>query len=141
MVVEHVVWRSDLTTWRLFEANVIDDTYTEEWQHIWELSWLKVHNVFGTGLRIGFVEDSLIHWYEFLSVVVSWQQELSNTPNSTESGKWFVEWIITNNILIAGEFGGNESPVVYVMVLHVVVIVIDSSEESPCLRCGIVNKE
>lgn len=123
---------------------MIDNTFvcdeSNRRKFIWELTWFEHHDVSVVSFLI-FGKNSFIKWGKFLLIIVSWPKHAENSANRTPSWKWLIEWVKSDNVLIFREVVGNKFPVSDHFVLHTVLVVVDSSEESPCLWGGIVNEE
>lgn len=123
MIVQNMVSRSNFSTWRLFESKIIH--YARNF--IWELSWLKPHNVIHISI-FNLFKNSLVQWGQLMLVHISWKDLEEHADNSFPRRHWFIKWIKSNNELVRRKFLGYMSPEVNILVLNTKIIIVESSE-------------
>jgi hypothetical protein len=136
MIIQHMGAGADLTTWWLLESKMEDVA----WKLIWELSWLKEHDVLLINCRIVAV-DSLVKRSEVISIEVSWPHSLENVPVAIPRWHWLVEWIKTNDPLVLAQSLSHCLPVGDILVLNSKVVFVHSSEDGERLWRSVIDEE
>ena len=123
MVVQNMVWWINFATWWGFESYVLD----EATKCIWDLTWLKPHDIRWAGIFISSV-NSRIERGKLLFIKLTWNNSFNQVGHSIPRWRWLIERIKSYDMLIGRELLADISPVSNVLVLNFKVIVIKSLE-------------
>ena len=112
----------------------------DAWNLIWELSWLKEHDVLSINSFIVSI-NSLIKRGEIILIKGSWDNSSDQVKWIIPGWHWLIKWVESDDILVGAETLSHLPPVSNIFVLQLEVVLVKSSEKGERLWRGVIDEE